>query len=47
MAFLEALFAEHMNYANAMAVTALTVFVLCIVVIMLGREKRGIEFGGQ
>lgn len=45
VAFLEALFAEHMNYANAMAITALTVFVLCIVAIVLGREKRGIEFG--
>ncbi len=45
VAFLEAIFAEHMNYANAMAVTALTVFVLCIFVVMLGRERKGIEFG--
>ena len=45
VAFLEALFAEHMNYANAMAVTALTVFVLGIFVVLLGREKKGIEFG--
>ncbi len=45
IAFLEALFAERMNYANAMAVTALTVFLLCIFVVALGREKRGIEFG--
>ncbi|MBN1569084.1 MAG: MFS transporter [Acidobacteria bacterium] len=45
VAFLEALFAEHLNYANAMAVTALTVFVLCIFVVALGREKKGIEFG--
>jgi len=44
--FLEALFAERMNYANAMALTALTVLVLCIVVVALGREKKGIEFGG-
>jgi cbb3-type cytochrome oxidase subunit 3 len=34
-----------MNYAHAMAVTALTAFSLCIVVVALGREKRGIEFG--
>jgi len=47
VAFLEALFAEHMNYANAMAVTALTVFVLCVVVVLFGREKKGIEFGRQ
>jgi SHS family lactate transporter-like MFS transporter len=45
VAFLEALFAEHMDYANAMAVTALTVFILCICVVLLGREKKGIEFG--
>ncbi len=45
IAFLEALFAERMNYANAMAITALTVFCLCIVVVLLGREKKGIEFG--
>jgi MFS transporter, SHS family, lactate transporter len=45
VAFLEAIFAEHMNYANAMAITALTVFILCIIVILLGHEKRGIEFG--
>jgi MFS transporter, SHS family, lactate transporter len=45
VAFMEALFAEHMNYANAMAITALTVFVLCIFVVMIGRERKGIEFG--
>jgi SHS family lactate transporter-like MFS transporter len=43
--FFEALLAERMNYANAMAATALTVISLCIVVVALGREKRGIEFG--
>ncbi len=43
--FIEALFAERTNYANAMAGTALTVFCLCIVVVALGREKRAIEFG--
>lgn len=45
--YLEALFAERMNYANAMAVTALTVFVLCAIVAGLGKEKKGIEFGGS
>jgi len=44
--FLEALFAERMNYANAMALTALTVLFFCVAVVALGREKRGIEFGG-
>ena len=45
IAYLEALFAERMNYANAMAVTALTVFSFCILVVALGKEKRGVEFG--
>jgi SHS family lactate transporter-like MFS transporter len=45
IAFIEALFAERMNYANAMAGTALSLFILCIIVVALGRENRGIEFG--
>jgi MFS transporter, SHS family, lactate transporter len=45
VAYLEALFAKKMNYANAMALTALTVFCICAVVVALGKEKRGIEFG--
>ena len=45
--FIEALFAERTNYANAMAGTAATVFCLCILVVALGRENRGIEFGGH
>jgi MFS transporter, SHS family, lactate transporter len=44
--FIEAVFAERTNYANAMAGTALSVFCLCIVVVAFGRENRGIEFGG-
>jgi MFS transporter, SHS family, lactate transporter len=43
--YIEALFAERMNYANAMAGTALTVFCLCILVVALGKEQRAIEFG--
>jgi SHS family lactate transporter-like MFS transporter len=45
VAYLEATFARRMNYANAMAVTALTVFLVCAIVVALGREKKGIEFG--
>jgi SHS family lactate transporter-like MFS transporter len=45
IAFLEALLAERMHYSNAMAITALSVFSLCILVVALGREKKGIEFG--
>jgi len=43
--FLEALFAERTNYANAMAGTALMVLCVCIVVVALGRENKSIEFG--
>jgi MFS transporter, SHS family, lactate transporter len=45
VAYLEAIFARRMNYSNAMAVTALTVFLVCALVVALGKEKRGIEFG--
>ncbi|HWX21502.1 MAG TPA: MFS transporter [Candidatus Binatia bacterium] len=43
--YLEALFAQHLNYATAMALTAVTVFAVGVVVIALGRERRGAEFG--
>ena len=41
----EAILAEHTSYANAMALTAFTVFTLAAIVVALGRERRGIEFG--
>lgn len=41
----EAILAEHTSYANAMALTALTVFTLAAIVVALGREQKGIEFG--
>ena len=43
--YFEAILAEHTSYANAMALTAFTVFTLAAIVVALGREKRGIEFG--
>jgi SHS family lactate transporter-like MFS transporter len=43
--YVEALFAQHMSYATAMAMTALTVFTLGAVIIILGRERRGEKFG--
>jgi SHS family lactate transporter-like MFS transporter len=43
--FFEAIIAEHTSYANAMALTAFTVFTLAAIVVALGREKKGIEFG--
>src|ERR1700732_2910701 len=42
--FFEAIIAEHTSYANAMALTAFTVFTLAAIVVALGREKKGIEF---
>lgn len=45
--YIEAIFAEKMSYANAMSVTAVTVFVGAVLIVALGREKRGIKFGGE
>src|SRR5438132_100136 len=43
--WLEARFAEHLDYAWAMAVTAATVFILGAIVAHLGPERRGVAFG--
>ncbi|MDT7807413.1 MAG: transporter, family, lactate transporter [Acidobacteriota bacterium] len=45
VAYIEAVFAQRMSYARAMAVVALTVFTIAAVVAWLGRERRGITFG--
>ena len=45
VAYIEAVFAEHMRYSSAMALTAATVFTLAAVVSGLGREKKGEDFG--
>jgi SHS family lactate transporter-like MFS transporter len=47
VAYLEALFAERMSYARAMAVVAATVFVVGAAVAALGRERRGVQFGAH
>ncbi len=44
--YAEAVVAKKAGYANAMALTAVTVFTLAAVVVALGKEKRGITFGG-
>jgi MFS transporter, SHS family, lactate transporter len=41
----EAILAEHTSYANAMALTASFVFTLAAIVVALGRERKGIQFG--
>jgi len=38
-------FAQRTSYANAMALTALTVFVVAAVVAALGPERRAARFG--
>ncbi|HSS20698.1 MAG TPA: MFS transporter [Pyrinomonadaceae bacterium] len=45
VAYIEALFAQRMSYAVAMALTAVTVFTGAIIITWLGRERRGIHFG--
>jgi SHS family lactate transporter-like MFS transporter len=45
VAYMEATLAQHTRYANAMALTALVVFTLAAVVVALGRERKGIQFG--
>ncbi len=47
VAYIEAVFAARFSYASAMALTALTVFILAAIVVGLGREKHGVQFGEQ
>jgi SHS family lactate transporter-like MFS transporter len=47
VAYVEAIFAAHTTYANAMARTALVVFVVAAMVAAAGRERRGITFGAE
>jgi SHS family lactate transporter-like MFS transporter len=44
VSYLEALLAEKMSYATAMAATAAAVFVFTAIAAALGREKKGIRF---
>jgi SHS family lactate transporter-like MFS transporter len=43
--YIEALYASHTSYATAMALTAVTVFVLASVMALVGKEKHGEQFG--
>jgi MFS transporter, SHS family, lactate transporter len=45
VAYIEAVFADHMPYSRAMAFTAFTVFSLGAIAAWLGRERHGVEFG--
>jgi SHS family lactate transporter-like MFS transporter len=44
VAYIEAVFAQQTSFANAMALTALTVFALCALVAGLGKERSGVQF---
>ena len=44
--YIEAVFAKTMSYATAMALTAVTVFVLAAIVTAAGKERKGRVFGG-
>jgi SHS family lactate transporter-like MFS transporter len=44
VSYLEALLAEKMSYATAMAATAASVFVFTALVAGLGRENKGVDF---
>src|SRR6266481_7130728 len=45
--FIQAIFAAKTSYPTTMALTTLTVLVGAAIVVALGREKRGIHFGGE
>lgn len=45
VAYLEAVLAAHATYARSMAMTAATVFAFAAIVVWLGRERKGVEFG--
>jgi SHS family lactate transporter-like MFS transporter len=47
VAYVEAVFAQRMTYAQSMAAVAATVFAFAAVVALLGRERHGHEFGAE
>jgi SHS family lactate transporter-like MFS transporter len=45
VAYLEALLATRMSYAQSMAIVAVTVFSAAAVIAWVGRERHAVEFG--
>ena len=43
--YIEAVYAQKTNYGTAMALTAVSVFVLASIMAVLGKERRGQAFG--
>ncbi|MFL5555109.1 MAG: MFS transporter [Gemmatimonadaceae bacterium] len=46
VAYLEAIFATRMSYAQSMAIVAVTVFSAAAIIAWAGRERHAVEFGG-
>jgi SHS family lactate transporter-like MFS transporter len=47
VAYLEALLAERMSFASAMAITAAIVFAFAILMVLIGPERKAIDFGAE
>src|SRR5256714_1344857 len=47
VAYIQAVFAARTSYPITMALTTLTVLIGAVIIIAVGREKRGIHFGGN
>ena len=47
VAYIQAVFAARTSYPITMALTTLTVLIGAVIIIAVGREKRGIHFGGD
>lgn len=43
--FIEAIYAQRTSYSTAMALTAISVFVLASLMAWVGRERHGADFG--
>lgn len=47
VAYIQAVFAAKTSYPTTMALTALTVLIGAVIIVAVGREKRGIHFGAE
>jgi SHS family lactate transporter-like MFS transporter len=45
--YIEALLAQHVSFASAMALSAACIFALAIIIVLLGPEKRGAQFDAE
>jgi len=47
VAYIQAIFAARTSYPATMALTSLTVLIGAVIIVAVGREKRGIHFGNE